>query len=454
MFQSQHLQEKWQPVLEHPDLPKIDDSYKRAVTSLILENQEKAMREDAAFLSEAAPYTQVGATNNSMEGKWDPILISLIRRAMPQLIAYDICGVQPMSGPTGLIFAMKARVDDNADVTSATEILFNEADTTISSSSDDGDHTSTLEGQDNKGAAQSGSDVLEDMSSYSTARGMATGDGEALGDASTNDFMEASFTIDKVTVTARTRAMKAEYSMELAQDLKAIHGLDAETELANILSTELLAEINREVVRTIYTTAQKGAEVNVTDPGKFDLDTDSNGRWSVEKFKGLMFQIERDANVIAQETRRGKGNMIITSSDVASALQMAGILDYTPALNNNLNVDDTGNTFAGVLNGRFKVYIDPYSANQNSKQFYVVGYKGTSPYDAGMFYCPYVPLQMVRAVGQDTFQPKIGFKTRYGLIANPFAETGAISGAHTPVNDAGSANSNRYYQRVKVTNLM
>ena len=327
MFQSQHLQEKWQPVLEHPDLPKIDDSYKRAVTSLILENQEKAMREDAAFLSEAAPYTQVGASNNSMEGKWDPILISLIRRAMPQLIAYDICGVQPMSGPTGLIFAMKARVDDNADVTSATEILFNEADTTISSSSDDGDHTSTIETQLN-GAAQSGTDVLEDITSYDTARGMQTSDGEALGDASTNDFMEASFTIDKVTVTARTRAMKAEYSMELAQDLKAIHGLDAETELANILSTELLAEINREVVRTIYTTAAKGAAVNVTNPGQFDLDTDSNGRWSVEKFKGLLFQIERDANAIGQKTRRGKGNLIICSADVASALNMACLL-YT-----------------------------------------------------------------------------------------------------------------------------
>ena len=451
MFQSQHLQEKWQPVLEHPDLPKIDDSYKRAVTSLILENQEKAMREDAAFLSEAAPYTQVGASNNSMEGKWDPILISLIRRAMPQLIAYDICGVQPMSGPTGLIFAMKARVDDNADVTSATEILFNEADTTISSSSDDGDHTSTLEGQDNKGAAQSGSDVLEDMSSYSTARGMATGDGEALGDASTNDFMEASFTIDKVTVTARTRAMKAEYSMELAQDLKAIHGLDAETELANILSTELLAEINREVVRTIYTTAQKGAEVNVTDPGKFDLDTDSNGRWSVEKFKGLLFQIERDANAIGQKTRRGKGNIIICSADVASALNMAGMLDVGGGAQGGLNVDDTATTFAGTM-GRFKVYVDPYANNVSANQFYVCGYKGANPYDAGLFYCPYVPLQMVRAVGENSFQPKIGFKTRYGMVANPFATSngaGAID-----LSDPASGNLNEYYRRVQVTNLM
>ena len=450
MFQSQHLQEKWQPVLEHPDLPKIDDSYKRAVTSLILENQEKAMREDAAFLSEAAPYTQVGGSNNSMEGKWDPILISLIRRAMPQLIAYDICGVQPMSGPTGLIFAMKARVDDNADVTSATEILFNEADTTISSSSDDGDHTSTIETQ-NSGEAQSGSDVLEDITSYQTADGMSTAAGEALGDASTNDFMEASFTIDKVTVTARTRAMKAEYSMELAQDLKAIHGLDAETELANILSTELLAEINREVVRTIYTTAQAGAAVNTTSAGIFDLDTDSNGRWSVEKFKGLLFQIERDANAIGHKTRRGKGNLIICSADVASALNMAGMLDVGGGTQGGLNVDDTQTTFAGTM-GRFKVYVDPYANNVAASQFYVCGYKGANPYDAGLFYCPYVPLQMVRAVGENSFQPKIGFKTRYGMVANPFATsngTGAID-----LSDPAAGNRNEYYRRVQVQNLM
>ena len=450
MFQSQHLQEKWQPVLEHPDLPKIDDSYKRAVTSLILENQEKAMREDAAFLSEAAPYTQVGGSNNSMEGKWDPILISLIRRAMPQLIAYDICGVQPMSGPTGLIFAMKARVDDNADVTSATEILFNEADTTISSSSDDGDHTSTIETQ-NSGEAQSGSDVLEDITSYQTADGMSTAAGEALGDASTNDFMEASFTIDKVTVTARTRAMKAEYSMELAQDLKAIHGLDAETELANILSTELLAEINREVVRTIYTTAQAGAAVNTTSAGIFDLDTDSNGRWSVEKFKGLLFQIERDANAIGHKTRRGKGNLIICSADVASALNMAGMLDVGGGTQGGLNVDDTQTTFAGTM-GRFKVYVDPYANNVAASQFYVCGYKGANPYDAGLFYCPYVPLQMVRAVGENSFQPKIGFKTRYGMVANPFATsngTGAID-----LSDPAAGNRNEYYRRVRVNNLM
>ena len=447
MFQSQHLQEKWQPVLEHPDLPEIGDPYRRAVTSLILENQEKAMKEDASFLSEAAPYSNAGG---SMAGSWDPILISLIRRAMPQLIAYDICGVQPMSGPTGLIFAMKARVDDNATIGSATEILFNEADTTISSSSDDGDHTSTIETQ-NSGAAQAGSAVLEDITSYDTADGMATADGEALGDASTNDFMEASFTIDKVTVTARTRAMKAEYTMELAQDLKAIHGLDAETELANILSTELLAEINREVVRTIYTTAQKGAEVNVTDPGKFDLDTDSNGRWSVEKFKGLLFQIERDANAVGQKTRRGKGNIIICSADVASALNMAGMLDVGGGAGAGLNVDDTATTFAGTM-GRFKVYVDPYSNNVNANQFYVVGYKGSNPYDAGIFYCPYVPLQMVRAVGENSFQPKIGFKTRYGMVANPFA-TSAGTGA-IDLSDPGGTALNEYYRRVQVTNLM
>jgi hypothetical protein len=298
--------------------------------------------------------------------------------------------------------------------------------------------------------------LLNDASpgTYTRGQGMNTATAEALGDAAGNQFAEMAFSIEKSTVTAKSRALKAEYTMELAQDLKAIHGLDAETELANILSAEILAEINREIVRTIYINAEKGAAVNTTTAGIFDLDTDSNGRWSVERFKGLMFQLERDANRIAQRTRRGKGNLIICSSDVASALQMAGVLDYTPALNNNLNVDDTGNTFAGVLNGRYKVYIDPYSANSAAKQYYVVGYKGTSPYDAGIFYCPYVPLQMVRAVGQDTFQPKIGFKTRYGLVANPFAETGAASGAVSAVNDAGSANSNRYYQRVQVTNIM
>jgi hypothetical protein len=451
MYLSETYEKKWQPVLEHSDLPKITDSYRRAVTATILENQERAQKEDAAFLSEAAP---ANATGSSV-ANWDPILISLVRRAMPNLIAYDIAGVQPMTGPTGLIFAMRSRYTSQTGA----EALFGEADTEFSSRNAAGDSTV---GQ-TPDAAQAGSNpaILNDSpaGAYNKFEGMSTATAEALGDASGNAFAEMAFSIEKSTVTARSRALKAEYTMELAQDLKAIHGLDAETELANILSAEILAEINREVVRTIYINAEKGASantgtINTTTEGVFDLDTDSNGRWSVERFKGLMFQVEREANAIAQRTRRGKGNILITSSDVASALQMAGVLDYTPALNNNLSVDDTGNTFAGVLNGRFKVYIDPYSANQAAKQYFVVGYKGTSPYDAGIFYCPYVPLQMVRAVGQDTFQPKIGFKTRYGLVANPFAETGAASGAVSAVNDAGSANSNRYYRRVQVANLM
>ena len=445
MYLSETYEKKWQPVLEHPDLPKIGDSYRRAVTATILENQERAQKEDSAFLNEAAPTNNTGGTSN-----WDPILISLVRRAMPNLIAYDIAGVQPMTGPTGLIFAMRSRY------TSATggEALFDEADTEFSARNAAG--TSTA-GQ-TADPAQVGTNpaILNDSpaGAYNKLEGMATATAEALGDASGNAFAEMAFSIEKTTVTARSRALKAEYTMELAQDLKAIHGLDAETELANILSAEILAEINREVVRTVYINAEVGAGSNTTAAGIFDLDTDSNGRWSVERFKGLMFQVEREANVIAQRTRRGKGNMIICSSDVASALQMAGVLDYAPALNNNLNVDDTGNTFAGVLNGRFKVYIDPYSANNVAKHYFVVGYKGTSPYDAGLFYCPYVPLQMVRAVGQDTFQPKIGFKTRYGLVANPFAETGAASGAVSGVTDAGSANANRYYRRVQIANLM
>jgi len=454
MYLSETYEKKWQPVLEHPDLPKISDSYRRAVTATILENQERAQKEDAAFLNESAPSNATG----SSVANWDPILISLVRRAMPNLIAYDIAGVQPMTGPTGLIFAMRSRYTSQTGA----EALFNEADTDFSARNAAGD--STLPGVGGAGSSsQSGTNpaVLNDSpaGAYTTGTGMATATAEALGDSSNNAFAEMAFSIEKSTVTARSRALKAEYTMELAQDLKAIHGLDAETELANILSAEILAEINREVVRTIYSVAEKGASantgtVNTTTEGVFDLDTDSNGRWSVERFKGLMFQVEREANAIAQRTRRGKGNILITSSDVASALQMAGVLDYAPALNNNLSVDDTGNTFAGVLNGRFRVYIDPYSANNTASQYFIVGYKGTSPYDAGIFYCPYVPLQMVRAVGQDTFQPKIGFKTRYGLVANPFAQTGAISGAATAVNDAGNLNSNRYYRRVKVSNLM
>ena len=447
MFQTEQLQEKWQPVLEHPDLGKIEDSYKRAVTTLILENQEKAMREDAAFLSEAAP---TNATNNAAGGvqNWDPILISLVRRAMPNLIAYDVCGVQPMTGPTGLIFAMRAKIQSQ----DGAEALVDEAPA-LSNDDAAGDLTSSA----NTGTNPK---LLNDSpaGTYLAPTGMTTAQGEALGDTTTNAFAEMAFSIEKTTVTAVTRALKAEYTMELAQDLKAIHGLDAETELSNILSTEILAEINREVVRDLYITAVPGAQVNTTTTGTFDLDTDSNGRWSVEKFKGLMFQIERDANAIGQQTRRGKGNIIITSADVASALQMAGVLDYTPALNNNLNVDDTSTTFAGVMNGRYKVYVDPYSANVAASNYYVVGYKGTSPYDAGFFYCPYVPLQMVRAVGENTFQPKIGFKTRYGMAANPFAAAGAAA-AGFPASGLNSdasldANTNAYYRRVKVNNLM
>ena len=433
MFQTEQLQEKWQPVLGHPDLPEIKDPYRRAVTTVILENQERAMREDSEFLREAAPTNATG----SGVSNWDPILISLVRRAMPSLIAYDICGVQPMTGPTGLIFAMKARYTSQA----GTEALFNEADTKFAGT---GTHT--------------GSDVLKALSAgnFSTGTGMATATAEALGDSAANAFAEMAFSIDKATVTAKSRALKAEYTMELAQDLKAIHGLDAETELANILSSEILAEINREVVRTIYRNSKQGAARDTTAAGIFDLNTDSNGRWSVEKFKGLMFSIERDANVIARDTRRGKGNIILCSADVASALTMAGLLDYTSGLSDNLNVDSTGNTFAGTLNGRFKVYVDPYmnmgvpygASGASANQYYVVGYKGTSPYDAGLFYCPYVPLQMVRAVGENSFQPKIGFKTRYGLQVNPFAESSAAT------NGSGTVDANVYYRRVQIANLM
>ena len=434
MYLTENLQEKWQPVLEHPDLPKIGDSYKRAVTTVILENQEKAVREDRGFMTEAAPGNSVagGGVDN-----WDPVLISLVRRAMPNLIAYDVCGVQPMTGPTGLIFAMKSKfLSQNGP-----EALFDEANTEFSS-----DNATT----DNAGAsgdAQSGTNpaTLNDSSAvYTTSSGMTTAAAEALGDASTNAFAEMAFSIDKVTVTARSRALKAEYSMELAQDLKAIHGLDAETELANILSTEILAEINREVIRTINSQAKIGArQANVTVKGIFNVSTDADGRWSAEKFKGLGMQLDREANVIAKETRRGKGNFIICSSDVASALAASGMLDYAPALSTNLNVDDTGNTFAGVLNGRVRVYIDPYATSD----YVNVGYKGSNPYDAGVFYCPYVPLTMVRAVGENDFQPRIGFKTRYGMASNPFV--GAA-----PADGLATARTNQYYRIFRVDNIL
>ena len=434
------LIEKWAPVLNEESAGVISDPHRRAVTAAILENQEKAIAEERSasrgFMTENAAS---GANNTGSVNNFDPVLISLVRRAMPNLIAYDVCGVQPMNGPTGLIFAMKSRYQGGA--TSNREALFNEAETQFSGDSSgthDSDNASGWNGVDSEGAR---------LTSLA-AGGMPTADAEALGRTGGSSFNEMGFTIERQTVTAKSRALKAEYTLELAQDLKAIHGLDAETELANILSTEILAEINREVIRTIYKTAEAGAQLNTATAGQFDLDIDSNGRWSVEKFKGLLFQIERDANQIAQRTRRGKGNIILTSADVASALTMAGVLDYTPALNANLNVDDAGNTFAGTINGKYKVYIDPYASNNTALQYYVVGYKGTSPYDAGLFYCPYVPLQMVRAVGQDTFQPKIGFKTRYGMVANPFAQ-GTDQGV-----GAISAASNRYYRRVSVKNLM
>ncbi len=437
------LQNKWQPIIEHADLPNIQDSHRKSVTAVCLENTETALRESQAFsprsLLETAPTNATGAGVDN----YDPVLISLVRRAMPNLVAYDLVGVQPMTGPTGLIFAMRSRYTNQ----SGAEAFYTEANTAHSTSVA-GVANTLIGGAD---AGNVGTQPSGDDSTYNFAGGMTTTQAEALGSASNVAFAEMAFSIEKIAVTAKSRALKAEYSMELAQDLKAIHGLDAETELANILSTEILAEINREIVRTVNLVAVTGAQENTTTAGTFDLDTDSNGRWMVEKFKGLMFQIEREANEIAKGTRRGKGNIMLCSSDVASALQMAGVLDYTPALNsNNLTVDDTGSTFAGVLNGRIRVFIDPYFAASSGVHYMTVGYKGSSAFDAGLFYCPYVPLQMVRAVGEDTFQPKIGFKTRYGIVENPFARgTGAIS-AQGVLDD----NANKYYRRVLVNNLM
>ena len=449
MFKSEHLQEKWAPVLEHDGLDSIKDNYRKAVTAVLLENQESFLKEEAGILNEAAPTMSAGtggfsggSTATGPVAGFDPVLISLIRRSMPKLIAYDIAGVQPMTGPTGLIFAMRSRYGTTRTGTS-NEAFYNEADTEFSAENAASDLGRTAQAGSNPG-------LLNDSGTYNTSDGMPTAEAEALGDAASNAFAEMNFSIEKVTVTAKSRALKAEYSLELAQDLKAVHGLDAESELANILSTEVLAEINREVVRTVYKIARPGAQNNTATAGIFDLDVDSNGRWSVEKFKGLLFQIERDMNAIGHETRRGKGNILICSADVASALSMAGVLDYTPALagNSGLLPDDNSSTLAGTLNGRIKVYVDPYSANVSDRHFYVAGYKGGSAYDAGLFYCPYVPLQMVRAVGQDTFQPKIGFKTRYGLVSNPFAE-----GTNQGMGSL-NVNQNRYYRRVAVKNLM
>ena len=458
MYLAEEIQNKWSPVLDHDALGVIKDQHRRSVTAVMLENTEKALREASAHgdyqtlteTSSLVPANLMGASSSTQGtggiDTFDPVLISLVRRAMPNLIAYDICGVQPMTGPTGLIFAMRSRYANTTTFNNAgAETFYNEVNTQFSSVTSGANtfgnkFVGTIPGATN-------TTPLTAVNTYNTGAGMSTAQAEALGTDSNTAFPQMAFSIEKVTVTANTRALKAEYTMELAQDLKAIHGLDAETELANILSAEILAEINREVVRTINITAEAGAQDNTTTAGVFDLDTDSNGRWSVEKFKGLMFQLEREANQIAKQTRRGKGNIVICSSDVASALQMAGVLDYAPALNsNNLQVDDTGNTFAGVLNGRLKVYIDPYALGGN---YLTVGYKGSSAFDAGLFYCPYVPLQMVRAVDQSSFQPKIGFKTRYGMVANPFAE-----GLNQGLGRANTISTNKYYRRVVVNNLM
>ena len=463
MFNSQALTEKWAPVLGHEGTSAITDNYRKSVTAVLLENQERFMREERGMLNEAGGAAgnvagAIGASGLSGSGLttqtgglagFDPVMISLIRRAMPNLVAYDICGVQPMSGPTGLIFAMKSHYEGRGGV----EALYNEPDSDFSAGFD-----ATANAYDTSSPV-AGSDpgLLNDSPAGTYERGatpMAREDAEELGESG-KLFREMSFSIEKTSVTAKSRALKAEYTLELAQDLKAIHGLDAEQELANILSSEILAEINREVVRTVYTIAKPGAQNNTANAGRFDLDVDSNGRWSVEKFKGLMFQIERDANAIAQETRRGKGNFIITSADVASALAMSGTLDYSSGLTGAGGpsigeVDDTGNLLVGTMNGRIKVYVDPYSANVSSSHYYVVGYKGTSPYDAGLFYCPYVPLQMVRSIGPDTFQPKIGFKTRYGMVANPFV----VQSNGTPDAEALTASRNQYYRRVRIENLM
>jgi len=470
MFNARLLQEKWAPVLNHSEAPSIQDKYRQAVTAVLLENQERAIREERGILNEVnATVNSLGAgtidpagsalssANTAGLAGFDPILISLVRRSMPNLMAYDVCGVQPMSGPNGLIFAMRSRYENQA----GEEALFNEADTGFTAGYDvnKGDYdvrTGAGVGGDSEGNNPS---LLNDSpaGTYEVARGMSREDLERMGEPE-RLFREMSFSIEKTSVTAKSRALKAEYTLELAQDLKAIHGLDAEQELANILSSEVLAEINREVVRTVYRIAKKGAQNNVANAGIFDLDVDSNGRWTVEKWKGLLFQIERDCNAIAQDTRRGKGNFLICSADVASALAMAGTLDYSSGLSGAggpsvSGVDDTGNLAVGTINGRIKVFVDPYAANVSDKHYYVVGYKGASPYDAGFFYCPYVPLQMLRSIDPNTFQPKIGFKTRYGMVSNPFVTTnGAYNG--TPDGEALTPNANTYYRRVQVKNLM
>ena len=464
MFNAQALTEKWSPVLSHEGAGAIKDNYRKAVTAVLLENTERQLREERGMINEASTVGAISATGgNALGGSglttktgglagFDPVMISLIRRAAPNLVAYDICGVQPMSGPTGLIFAMKSHYNNR----SGAEALYNEPDANFSGNQQGpAAYNDPVAPLGDGGTTDANPGLLNDSGTYERQAGnIPREDAETLGSGAGNLFNEMDFSIEKTAVTAKTRALRAEYTLELAQDLKAIHGLDAEQELANLLSSEILAEINREVVRTVYTVAKPGAQNNVANAGIFDLDVDSNGRWSVEKFKGLMFQIERDANAIAQQTRRGKGNFIITSADVASALAMSGTLDYSSGLSGAGGpsigeVDDTGNLLVGTMNGRIKVYVDPYSANVANTHYYVVGYKGSSPYDAGLFYCPYVPLQMLRSIDPETFQPKIGFKTRYGMVANPF-----VLNSGTPDAEALTASKNQYYRRVLVKNLM
>ena len=448
------LVEKWAPVLNEESAGTISDNHRKAVTAAVLENQEHALREEGMMMETNTNATATGASHGTTGANWNPVLIALVRRAMPNLMAYDICGVQPMTGPTGLIFAMKSKYTNTkhkAGVVDGTEALFNEAVVGYSGDSAGAAANSSTGPSGLTGVADSGSadgnifdNAAETNNLPTLGDAYETAEAEGLGDTGNQDFAEMGFTIEKATVTAKSRALKAEYTLELAQDLKAIHGLDAETELANILSTEIMAEINREVVRTINSQAKIGArQANATVGGIINMQTDLDGRWSVEKFKGLIVQIEREANVIAKETRRGKGNFMICSSDVASVLASSGMLDYSPALSTSLNVDDTGNTFAGVLNGRTRVYIDPFSTSD----YVNVGYKGTNPYDAGLFYCPYVPLTMVRAVGEDTFQPRIGFKTRYGMVSNPFVGT-------SPSNGLATARTNQYYRIFRIDNIL
>ena len=442
----QQLQEKWAPVIDHSDMPEIKDPYRRAVTAICLENQEQAIREERETLNENGTAGIAPGNITGNVGKFDPVLIGLVRRAMPMLIAYDLCGVQPMNLPTGLVFALKSRYGDQSTISAGTEALYQEANSAYSGGEFAAQATSNTPWDTTTGYTAGTSGINDGTGSgvnINTTLAMSTTAAEGVIPATMG------FTIEKHTVTAQSRALKAEYSIELAQDLKAVHGLDAEAELSNFLSREITAEINREVIRKIYTIAMPGADYGTTNAGTFDLDTDANGRWSVERFKGMLFQIERDANRIAEITRRGRGNMLLCSADVASALTMAGMLDYAPAISANLTVDEASTTFAGVLNGKYKVYIDPYMSNGSSNQYYLVGYKGSSPYDAGMFYCPYVPLQMLRAVDPNTFQPKIGFKTRYGMVGNPLAGADADSLGNVGM----AAQKNGYYRMTKVANL-